>query len=268
MDAIIAALAPTTTSEKINYSIATLAVWLVLFFAAIKYINIPKMEGKAAVALKQKFVALIYDVLVLVVPMYNYSKRGMSPKEEEAPEDSLVELAAGTYYIAHLVIIVMYKITNFNQLLHHFLTIATIFGSNFTGYVQIGTLWLVIYQLSHVALHGRAILKDLGLKYTGAYEAVETIYFSVYLFERCVLGTWVYYDVLNYSTISNIIKVLGGGLWIQSLYFSYQMIGLSYKKLMKFKERCQRGIHYNWLEENPKVEKLSYYRREEKEKIF
>jgi len=268
MDAFIEALAPRTVSEKINYSIATFGFWIVLFFAAIKLIDIPKMERRAAVALKQKFVALVYDVFVLVVPIYNYSKRGIVPKEEEAPEDSLVHLAAGSYYIAHMIIVVGYKITNFGQVLHHILTIAAIFSSNFTGFVQIGTLWLVIYQLSHVALHGRAIVKDLGLKYTGLYELVESIYFAVYLFERIVLGTWVLYQVIFHTNLSQYVVPLGVGLWVQSLYFCYHMIILAYKKVLKFKERCQKGIHYYWFEENPQVQKLSYYRREEKEKVF
>lgn len=35
-----------------------------------------------------------------------------------------------------------------------------------------------------------------------------------------------------------------------------------------FKERRKNNIHYFWFSENPEVQALSYFRKEEKHKIF
>lgn len=40
-------------------------------------------------------------------------------------------------------------------------------------------------------------------------------------------------------------------------------------KIFKYHtERKQKKINYFWLTENPEVEKLTYFRKEKKEKIF
>jgi len=40
------------------------------------------------------------------------------------------------------------------------------------------------------------------------------------------------------------------------------------KALKYFNERKKKNISYFWLSENPEVEKLSYYRKEARQKIF
>lgn len=121
--------------------------------------------------------------------------------------------------------------------------------------------------MSHFPLHGRALLKDINKTYTKLYELIELSYFGTYLFERLIGGSWLVY----YSLILNLTwwaPTIASGLYIQSLYFCYHMIKLFPKKYYKYKERCAKNISYCWIEDNEEIEKLSYYRREEKEKIF
>lgn len=40
------------------------------------------------------------------------------------------------------------------------------------------------------------------------------------------------------------------------------------KTLQYYNERSRKNISYFWFSQNPEVEKLSYYRKEEKHKIF
>jgi len=40
------------------------------------------------------------------------------------------------------------------------------------------------------------------------------------------------------------------------------------RKLKNYKERCDKGISYNWFDDNKRLAELSYYRTEGTERIF
>ena len=47
-----------------------------------------------------------------------------------------------------------------------------------------------------------------------------------------------------------------------------RMTGILGKTIKYYKERKEKKIEYHWISENPEVAKLSYYRKEEKQKVF
>ena len=268
MDTLSSILEFQSPQDKFIFIFLSALVWYTTFITVIKLVHLPQYDKKTAVNVKQKIVALVYDVIVLNGPLYIYITRGITEDLYDHPIDNFFLLESCGYYMAHLFIVVSNRITHKGQILHHLLTIFTIFAAVFTGQGQFGLLWLFIYQLSHFPLHGRALLKDIGKTYTKIYEIIEIIYFVTYLFERGIGGSWLMYFSIFGINLPIYAPIVGSGLYIQSLYFCHQMCKLWPKKIAKYRERCQKNITYFWIEENPEIEKLSYYRREEKEKIF
>lgn len=244
--------------------------WGTLFYLSIKFIHFKGLDFKTSISIKQKFVALLHDVLVIAIPLYSYTIKGMRFHSEAEPEIFLTYLSGAAYFTAHLVVISYFKITTSAQVVHHIMTVVAIYAvSGFVPeIVNISNFYLFALQLSHVPLHGRSLLREFGLRYTIAYEFFEMMYFLVYTFERLVLGLWVYFYSWIYMNPGAVVLTVIGGINLQSLYFIYQMIFLTHKKYLKYKERSKRGIDYWLLQTNPEVEKLSYYKKEEKEKIF
>jgi len=259
-----------TPLYKLVYIFSTAVIWYALFYVVLKFVPLQKFEPKMAASIKQKYVALIYDMIVLWGPTLIYMRRGLDPVLVDPWIDKVILYESCGYYIAHMILVIRLKITNSAQITHHILTILAIMGTvAFNFAAQLACLWLYIYQLSHLPLHGRALLKDFGKVYTKAYEYIESLYFGIYLFERCIAGTWLTYQCYFVINVPNVIvTILASLTWVQSLYFCFHMFKMLPKKIRKMKERELKQIKYFWIEDNPEVKLLSYYRKEEKEKIL
>jgi hypothetical protein len=258
-----------STSDRILVILGLHVFWGALFYLLIHCIHFKGLDYKTGVSIKQKFVAMIHDILVVAVPIYSYMVHGFHLKGVPEPELYLTYLSGAAYFTMHLFVIFYYNLTNSSQIFHHVLTFVAIYWTAFfTDLVTIGTFFLLALQLSHIPLHGRSMLREFGLRYTSAYEFAETAYFFVYIFERLVIGLYAFYVGSYEMDAGWVLITLIAGINIQSFYFSYQMAILSIKKYNKYRERCAKGIPYWLIEVNPDVEKLSHYKKEEKEKIF
>lgn len=65
-----------------------------------------------------------------------------------------------------------------------------------------------------------------------------------------------------------VVSIMCNLLILQSLYYISQMYGITLKKLKQYKEMKDKKVEYFWLSVNPEIEKLSFVKKEEKQKIF
>jgi len=127
---------------------------------------------------------------------------------------------------------------------------------------------LFLAEVSNFPMHFRVVLRTLKMRYTKLYELAECMYIGSYIIARGIFITLLVITAVPVTTTPIMIRLSSIGLWIQSLYFVYEMSGIIKRKIKHFKERCQKGISLNWFDDNAKLVELSYYKTEGKDKIF
>jgi len=117
-------------------------------------------------------------------------------------------------------------------------------------------------------MHFRVVLRTLKMRYTKLYELAECMYIVAYIIARGIFITLLVIKATPVSSTPIMIRFTCIGLWVQSLYFIYEMTGILKRKVKHFKERMQKNISLNWFDDNSKLVELSYYKSEGKDKIF
>jgi len=127
---------------------------------------------------------------------------------------------------------------------------------------------LFLAEVSNFPMHFRVVLRTLKMRYTKLYELAECMYIVAYIIARGIFITLLVIKATPVSSTPIMIRFTCIGLWVQSLYFIYEMTGILKRKVKHFKERCQKNISLNWFDDNSKLVELSYYKSEGKDKIF
>lgn len=133
MDTLSSIIQFKTLQDKLLFTALSAGVWYGIFFACIKLIHLPKYDKRTAVNIKQKLVALIYDLIVLFGPLYLYLSRGIPKELNDDPKDNFLLLESCGYYIAHFIVVTKYRITHKGQVVHHILTVLTIFAGAYNN---------------------------------------------------------------------------------------------------------------------------------------
>lgn len=95
-------------------------------------------------------------------------------------------------------------------------------------------IWGIFYaEISNVPMHVRAILRNLGLRYTKAYELCELSYIIIYAIARGVFTpVFLVYPCVLSQTTPFLVKCICVGIFLQSVIYIREMI-----KIMKRKKR-------------------------------
>jgi len=131
-----------------------------------------------------------------------------------------------------------------------------------------GLMGLFFAEISNFPMHFRAVLRTLKMRYTNLYETAEGLYIVLYILARGFGCTYLVITAVPVSETPLAIRLTCIGLWMQSLYFIYEMAGILKRKIKNYKERSQKGISYNWFDDNPRLNELSFYKNEGNDKIF
>jgi hypothetical protein len=117
-------------------------------------------------------------------------------------------------------------------------------------------------------MHLRSILRSFGKRYTGLYEVLDTMYINFYMISRGLFMTLVVYETTLNSEIPLLLRFTCVSLWLQSVYYIYEMVYILRRKLKQSRERKQKNVGYFWLSENPEIKKLSYTQKDVRDKVF
>ena len=89
------------------------------------------------------------------------------------------------YFVYDFLALVYYGLMDIDMTVHHGTAIAAMFS---TVYYGVGSnFWLyglIVGEISNPFMHGRVMLKHVGLRYSRAYEVLEFIYFGTYTIGR------------------------------------------------------------------------------------
>ena len=180
----------------------------------------------------------------------------------------LVLLLSMGYFNYDFIACAYYGISDRALVIHHSLAI---FGYLVSEYYNTSTLSMygIFYgEISNSFMHGRAMLRLAGKRYTRLYELMEITYMMTYIFARGICITKANYDTLLVSAIPFFLRFACFSMWAQSLYFIKEMVLILRKKFLHFNERRRKSVKYYWFTENPEISQLSYIYKGHKEKIF
>lgn len=161
-----------------------------------------------------------------------------------------------------------YGLADMGLFLHHGMCLIGILSCEMMNSATTGLMGLFFAEVSNFPMHFRAVLRTIKMRYTKMYELAEGAYICTYVIARGFGCTYLVITATPVSETPIAIRLTCIGLWMQSLYFIYEMTGILGRKVKGYRERCQKDISYNWFDDNPRLNELSYYKNEGNDKIF
>ena len=131
---------------------------------------------------------------------------------------------SGGYFTYDTLAMAWFRLLDIDMTFHHLLCITGMLislGENVgTGYIVFG---LFVGEVSCPAEHIRIMLRNMGKRYTRAYEVAEYTYFILYFFGRVVIGPPVVYASVTCHALSKFSQFISLAICAQSYLILYSM---------------------------------------------
>jgi hypothetical protein len=111
--------------------------------------------------------------------------------------------------------------------------------------LTLGAIFLA--EVSNAPMHFSVILRQLGLRYTKLYEAVEIVFMMVYSIGRIGIGSSRIWNMVTCDKYNIIMKACALVLLGQSFMFSTKMIQILKKRYQAIMDRRQKNVTMDWL---------------------
>lgn len=256
-------------NDKLVFFAGAFAAWTTLFLFVNFNIDLPSKLGKKKIDdTKNRIVSIVHGLFALLVSGYHIYRDNPQYTEPSQNIQHIIMLTSLSYFLYDFIACVYYGLCDLPLVLHHGMCLLGIGLSELTNNGTCALFGIFFAEVSNFPMHFRCILRTFGMRYTKMYELSEALYIISYIVARGMGITYVVFTATLVSEIPIIVRFTCLGLWVQSLYFIYEMNGILQRKLKYYNERCQKNVSYCWFGESSKLSELSYFRQEGKEKIF
>jgi len=258
-----------TTEEKLTFFGGAFVAWTVLYIFVHYNLELPSKLGNRKINdVKNRVVSIVHGLFALVVSGYHLYRDNPQYAEPATNIQHIILLTSGAYFTYDFFACIYFGLADMGVVLHHVMCLVGIASCELTNNATTALTGLFLAEASNFPMHFRAILRMLKMRYTKLYEMFECMYIATYIVARGILSTYLVITASPVSETPILIRLTCIGLWVQSLYFIYEMWGIMKRKYKHFNERCHKDISYNWFDDNARVTELSYYRNEGNDKIF
>jgi len=258
-----------TVEDKLTFLCGAIIAWSILFIFVHYNLELPSKLGSRRINdLKNRVVSIVHGLFALVVSGYHIYRDNPQYAEPATKIQHIILLTSGAYFLYDFFACIFFGLTDMGIMLHHGLCLVGIISCELTNNATTALIGLFLAEASNFPMHFRAILRTLKMRYTKLYEFSECAYIVTYIVARGILVSLLVITAAPVSETPIIIRFTCIGLWVQSLYFIYEMWGIMKRKIKNFNERFQKDISYNWFDDNARVTELSYYKNEGSDKIF
>lgn len=257
-----------SSESKAFLVVVSCLVWTTICTLLESTIKFKTLTKKADHDVKNRFVSIIHGLVVMALAGYSLFHDQPSYTAKNSDVQIFVLLISMGYFIYDLLACIYYKICDRALVIHHSLAVFGYFISVYFGNSTLAMCGIFYGETSNSFMHIRAMLRVAGKRHTKLYELMEVVYMLTYIIARGVCITKINYDTALNSEIPFLLRFACLALWLQSLFFIKEMLGILQKKILQHKERRVKSVDYYWFSENPKVETLSYFRKAGKEKVF
>jgi hypothetical protein len=258
-----------TFQEKVQFFCIAILAWAVLFLFVHYNIELPaKMGKKKANDLKNRVVSIIHGLFALAVSGYHLYRDNPQYAAQATQIQHIIMLTSCAYFTYDFFACVFYGLADMSLVIHHGMSLLGIISCEMMNNATTGLIGLFLAEVSNFPMHFRAILRQLQMKYTKLYELADCLYIASYIVARGIFITLLVITATPVSETPLIIRLTCIGLWVQSMYFIYEMIGILKRKAKQLRERSEKSIDLQWLYDHPRLPELSYYKNEGSEKVF
>jgi len=258
-----------TAYDKLVYFIGIFIVWSGIFiFVNNKVILSSKISKREADDLRNRIVSIIHGLFAFFVSGYHIYNDNPQYAQQALPIQHFILLTSAGYFLYDTIACHYYGLTDLSLYTHHGMVLLGTLFCEMSDNATTALMGLFWAEISNCPMHVRCILRTLKMRYTKLYEFSESFYMITYMICRGIFCTHLAITATPVSETPIIIRLVCLGLWLQSVYFIYEMFGILKRKYKQYKERAQKKIDYFWFSENPKLAGLSYYKTEAKDKIF
>jgi len=228
----------------------------------------PRLAKKKIDDVKNRAVSIVHGLFALFVSGYHIYRDNPEYAEPASKIQHIIMLTSCAYFLYDFIACAVYGLADMGLVLHHGMCLIGIISCEVMNNATTALIGLFLAEVSNFPMHFRAVLRTLKMRYTKLYEVSEGIYILTYIIARGICSTYLVLTATPVSETPVIIRLTCIGIWVQSLYFIYEMSSILKRKIKHYKERSQKGISYNWFDDNIRLNELSYYKFEGNDKIF
>jgi len=258
-----------TFEDKLIFFGGATVAWFVLYTFVNYQLELPAKIGKKKIDdVKNRVVSIVHGLFALFVSGYHIYRDNPEYAEPASKIQHIILLTSGSYFFYDFLACVYYGLADTGLVVHHVFTLIGIVSCEMMNNATTGLMGLFFAEISNFPMHFRAVLRTLKMRYTNLYEFAEIGYIMLYILARGVGCTYLVITATPVSETPLAIRLTCIGLWMQSLYFVYEMAGIIRRKMKHYRERSSKGISYNWFGDHPRLNELSYYKNEGNDKIF
>jgi len=226
------------------------------------------MSKKKADDMKNRIISIFHGLFAFFVSGYHIYRDNPQYDQQATPIQHMILLTSAAYFTYDFAACVYYGLSDMALVLHHTLCIMGILSCEMTNNGTTAIILLFLAEVSNFPMHSRVILRQLKMRYTKLYELADCLYLIAYIIARGVFMTRLAFTALPVAETPITPRVALFGIWAQSIYFINEMRSILKTKVKQYKERSQKGISLNWLNENERLHELSYFKNEGKDKVF
>jgi len=258
-----------TFNDKLTFFGGAFAAWTVLFLFVNFNLELdPKLGKKKINDTKNRAVSIVHGLFALFISAYHIYRDNPQYAEPASNIQHVLMLTSSAYFLYDFIACAYYGLCDMGLVLHHGMCLIGIGSSELMNNATTALFGLFFAEVSNFPMHFRCILRTFKMRYTKLYELSEILYIITYIVARGFGITYLVITAVPVSETPIVIRLTCLGLWVQSLYFVYEMNGILQRKVSHYKERCTKDISYNWFDDNTRLNELSYYRKEGAERIF
>jgi len=256
-------------NDKLTFFGGAFIAWTVLFLFVNFNLDLDSKLGKRKINdIKNRAVSIVHGLFALFVTGYHLYRDNPQYAEPATNIQQVIMLTSCAYFLYDFFACAYYGLIDTGLVFHHAMCLLGIGGSGLMNNGTTAIMGIFFAEVSNFPMHFRCILRTFKMRYTKLYEVSEMLYICSYILARGIGITYLVITGVPVSEVPIMIRLTCIGLWVQSLYFIYEMNGILQRKFKNYSERCAKNISYNWFDDNKNLGELSYYRKEGADKIF
>ena len=231
--------------------------------------NVVDGQSKNDHDIKNRIISIIHGFLTLILSSHHILTTPFEYCTVSSSYEQFIIKISVSYFIYDYIACLYYGIWDKNLVIHH---TSSISGFLVSYYVPIGAkisiLGLMVAESSNFPMHMRVILRLKGLRHTKMFNLCEILYLVVYVVVRGGICLPMLLSAIMCKEMSIIVTLMCGMLCVQSYYFIWQIFPILKHKWAELRELKDKNVETFWLEHNPKVEELHYFKISKSQKIF
>jgi len=158
-------------------------------------------------------VSFVHGLVALLLSAYQVFVVPNTCGDGTTQLEYLILANSGGYFLYDMISMGYFHLLDLDMTIHHSLCIAGICvvlnGGHDAGFVVAG---LFVAEVSNPAMHMRVMLRDIGKRYTKAYEVAEYIYFVMFFFGRVIMGHPTVWNTVTCQSMHWLAKIVSLGV--------------------------------------------------------